>query len=383
MHPEEGTIHAWLDGALDAEESARVEQHVAECAACASAVAEARGLVAGASRILTALDVVPSGVVPRSGSTLGGGSNAPRRPRSLWTYLHMTPARAAAAAFLIVAAGTALVMRQASEATHRGVYSTVRGPGPTATTPVVPATPLPPAPRMVDSTAAAGGAESRKGAGATAAGTAISAPVKAARPLPLPQTTASAARKDVEEKRSAALAQVVVTSNSPAASDSIVRAATVASARDRFDSALRARPKAAMNEAVATVVGGAAPAAAPSAARSLVTTRRQTNYAGCYAVAGLGDSLSGFPKLLSLDSVQVGKELMYLPPPSPLFAVSALTDAGRRRLDSAWWQPSANGVLISFGRAPLNLRGADSTLSAAGVGGRGLAMTLQRVDCPR
>ena len=107
QHIEEGTIYAWLDGALDAEESARVEQHVAECAACASAVAEARGLVAGASRILAALDDVPSGVLPRSG---GGGSNTQRRPRSVWTYLHMTPARAAAAAFLIVAAGTALVI---------------------------------------------------------------------------------------------------------------------------------------------------------------------------------------------------------------------------------------------------------------------------------
>src|SRR5690242_7330430 len=117
QHPEEGTIHAWLDGALDAEESARVEQHVAECAACANAVAEARGFVAGASRILAALDDVPAGVVPRTGGNgggggaLGGGSGTLRRPRSLWTYLHLTPTRAAAAAILIVAAGTTLVMR--------------------------------------------------------------------------------------------------------------------------------------------------------------------------------------------------------------------------------------------------------------------------------
>ena len=31
-HLDEGTAHAWLDGALSAEESARVEAHVAECA---------------------------------------------------------------------------------------------------------------------------------------------------------------------------------------------------------------------------------------------------------------------------------------------------------------------------------------------------------------
>jgi hypothetical protein len=63
-HVDEGTIHAWLDGALDAAESARVERHVAACAACASRVAEARGLVAAASRILTRLDDVPAGVAP-------------------------------------------------------------------------------------------------------------------------------------------------------------------------------------------------------------------------------------------------------------------------------------------------------------------------------
>ena len=69
QHLDEGTIHAWLDGALDAEESARVEQHAAECATCAAAVAEARGLIAGASRLLSALDSVPGGVIPRADST--------------------------------------------------------------------------------------------------------------------------------------------------------------------------------------------------------------------------------------------------------------------------------------------------------------------------
>jgi anti-sigma factor RsiW len=111
QHLEEGTIHAWLDGALDAEEAARVEQHAAECAACASAVAEARGLVAGASRILSALDDAPSAVAPRS-ATFAQSARAAQRSRSLWHVLHLTPSRAAAAAVLIVAAGTALVMRQ-------------------------------------------------------------------------------------------------------------------------------------------------------------------------------------------------------------------------------------------------------------------------------
>ena len=63
-HLDEGTIHAWLDGALDAPQSREIEAHVADCAVCSAAVAEARGLIAGASRILGALDDVPAGVIP-------------------------------------------------------------------------------------------------------------------------------------------------------------------------------------------------------------------------------------------------------------------------------------------------------------------------------
>jgi anti-sigma factor RsiW len=63
-HLEEGTIHAWLDGALGADEAAEVERHFSTCDECAARVAEARGLVAGASRILSALDDVGSEIVP-------------------------------------------------------------------------------------------------------------------------------------------------------------------------------------------------------------------------------------------------------------------------------------------------------------------------------
>src|SRR5688500_18821370 len=65
QHLEEGTIHAWLDGALDSAQAAETEAHVAQCASCSAAVAEARGLIAATSRILTALDDVPSGVIPK------------------------------------------------------------------------------------------------------------------------------------------------------------------------------------------------------------------------------------------------------------------------------------------------------------------------------
>ncbi|MCC6930225.1 MAG: zf-HC2 domain-containing protein [Gemmatimonadaceae bacterium] len=66
-HIDEGTIHAWLDGALPASEGAFIEAHSASCSACAAAIAEARGLIAASSRILATLDDVPSGVIPTRG----------------------------------------------------------------------------------------------------------------------------------------------------------------------------------------------------------------------------------------------------------------------------------------------------------------------------
>ena len=64
-HLDEGTIHAWLDGAFDARQAADVQAHIDQCAECAAQVAEARGLIAASSRILTALDDVPAGVTPK------------------------------------------------------------------------------------------------------------------------------------------------------------------------------------------------------------------------------------------------------------------------------------------------------------------------------
>ena len=79
-HLEEGEIHAWLDGAMPPDEAARTDAHVAGCSRCAAEVATARGLIAGASRILLALDSIPGGVIPgRSGQPLPAepGGTAP------------------------------------------------------------------------------------------------------------------------------------------------------------------------------------------------------------------------------------------------------------------------------------------------------------------
>lgn len=63
-HLEEGTIHAWLDREYNAANSEVIDAHIHACVACQQSVAEARGLLAGASRITAMLDAVPSGVLP-------------------------------------------------------------------------------------------------------------------------------------------------------------------------------------------------------------------------------------------------------------------------------------------------------------------------------
>jgi len=83
-HLDEGTIHAWLDGAVDDARSREIDAHVAACGECAERVAEARGLIAGASRILGALDDVPGGVLP-AGSRAAPTTAAPvARPKRRW-----------------------------------------------------------------------------------------------------------------------------------------------------------------------------------------------------------------------------------------------------------------------------------------------------------
>jgi putative zinc finger protein len=93
QHLDEGMVHAWLDGQLSEAEALRVEAHVAACAACAAAVGDARGFLAASSRILTALDGVPSRVVPQQRHRL--------RP---WQIR-------AAAAVVIAALGVTVVLR--------------------------------------------------------------------------------------------------------------------------------------------------------------------------------------------------------------------------------------------------------------------------------
>lgn len=95
-HPDEGLIHAWLDGELDAAETARVAALVETDAGWAAAAAEARGLIAASARIVGALDHVPANVVPKA---------MPAKPASRrWAWR--------AAAVLALMAGSAVVLER-------------------------------------------------------------------------------------------------------------------------------------------------------------------------------------------------------------------------------------------------------------------------------
>jgi anti-sigma factor RsiW len=125
QHLEEGTIHAWLDGELPAAERAAAEAHVAQCPECAAAVAEARGFIAASSRILTALDAVPGGVMPSAQAM------APVRrfmiPRA-WM---------AVAAVLVLGIGTVIATRPRRDVAALRVAETRQEPKPTVMEPNV------------------------------------------------------------------------------------------------------------------------------------------------------------------------------------------------------------------------------------------------------
>ena len=125
--PDEGLIHAWLDGQLPREEAEQVEHLVATDPAWEAAAAEARGLVAASSRILAALDDVPRGVRP-----VGGAVARPARRLPWWMK--------AAAAIVVIVGGSTLVMQRAAAPT---VTAVPKATVPVAIVPVTPPAPIP------------------------------------------------------------------------------------------------------------------------------------------------------------------------------------------------------------------------------------------------
>ncbi|MEO5817980.1 MAG: zf-HC2 domain-containing protein [Gemmatimonadaceae bacterium] len=101
-HPDEGSINALLDGELDASESALLDEHVRGCTECGARVGEARGFIAGASRVVGQLDATPARLIqPATTPTLGDSG-------SMWRLMRVTPTRASIAAVVLVALGITL-----------------------------------------------------------------------------------------------------------------------------------------------------------------------------------------------------------------------------------------------------------------------------------
>jgi len=393
QHLDEGTIHAWLDGALDAEESSRVEEHTRECATCAAAVAEARGLVAGASRILTALDHVPAAVTPRAPASGGGAASS--RSRSLWGKLHLTPLRAAAASLVFLAAGTLFVLRNAPNGTGefemvRLVRDTVgraavRVPAPTAATP---STNLPlaapaSAPERRDAmrTKLIGG---RPGARVSSQRDteAVQAQVRASQPV---------AQAPARETKLAALADSTSIRSRDIASDVIARS----SASREAESA----KKAAAPVASSAVIGGTL-SPAPMAARANFGAARPTApslFVGCYAVTA--DSAAALPARLSLDSsraISLGAAVAGVAGRAQRASAQTIDDAPRavativgdtrQPLANAWWQPLVNGGIRLSVDAPtrtllLHPTPPADLIGSTTVGTRVLPVILRRVEC--
>ena len=197
--PDEGLIHAWLDGQLPPDEAARIEELAATDPEWAAAVAEARGLVAASSRILSALDRVPAGVVPK-----GTASRTTHLP--WWTKI--------AAAVVVVVGGSVVVMQNAPEG-RMSVQSTKQDaaqPTPDtqqvvveapATSPPVPATETPGVRARVPVDAPAVGA-SADAVSASGDAPAVRREALAPQPVTPPAAPAPSATTIVAEERKAA-----------------------------------------------------------------------------------------------------------------------------------------------------------------------------------
>ena len=286
QHLDEGTIHAWLDGALSAEEAARTEAHVASCPACADAVAEARGLIAASSRILTALDNVPN--VRSAGEAQDKRWKGAAAPRFITTWL--VRERIAAVMALVVAGGAlAVVLTRptqqaaqvdlAAEPVRTFEVAAADSPAP------------PPSAREV-------AADAPQGRGSGRSAVPVSPPARARDLATTRQAEGSAAPPSLQQQAAPAVATDAAAS--VARTDDTLRSVTVAEARreeavvglaeakssvaqkaaDGLGRRRAAETQAAFTEprpvAAAPSVGGAAGAAAPSHGPRLVQDATMT-----------------------------------------------------------------------------------------------------------
>lgn len=203
-HLDEGTIHAWLDGALPPDESVRVEALAGSCAECAALVAEARGLIAASSRILSSLDAVPAGVIPGTSAHVDQLAALRARQRASRHRWWQDRRVMVAASLVFVAGVSSLVLRSTPDeviapAARVATESTtlVPAPVPMATPPGV--TPAPAASRGAASDASATPSVAGRDMSRSQVAAAIPADTvrerKAVSELPTPPVAANEARR--------------------------------------------------------------------------------------------------------------------------------------------------------------------------------------------
>jgi hypothetical protein len=380
QHLDEGTIHAWLDGALEAEEAARVEEHAAACASCAAAVAEARGLAAGASRILASLDNVPSGVIPRTATTVAESAFARGRRRSLWTTLHLTPARAAAAAVLFLAVGTTYVLRH--NANDRAVvgFASARdtlagravGGVPVSATPIVPQ---------------------------------VSAPTAVAQAAPAPHVNTEAATTSRVQSRRTAKSDAIQPMEGRAVSRAEVAVAdSLTSVAEKLPPLPAPGPPpavaidAARNGALPSAggVGGITSRKASTAAladREQFAAKREALALRGYCYALISDSAAHLPQRIVLDSAPLGMARAFSAQAgvgnasSQRHAVGALAEVAMSPLPGWYWSARPDGgIQLWIGAPGLGNVRFDSIAvgelrGVTSYGGRTLTLMLRRIDC--
>jgi anti-sigma factor RsiW len=235
--PDEGLIHMWLDGECSADEAAEIERLVATDPAWAAAVAEARGLIAASSRIVSALDAVPAGVMPAGSKAAPGAEKiAPASPELPARNGFRVRPWMKMAAGLVLVVGTAYAVRDQT----REVFTAPPVEAPEAPQRVARTTPVVAAPEP----SVASGKE------------------QAAVPAPAPPPPAAGASVASVAERDASATTNVSPSASPspaAFADAVARTPTDSARARRFAELQRRSEKSPLSVVITTGTRGAEP----------------------------------------------------------------------------------------------------------------------------
>jgi hypothetical protein len=394
QHLDEGTIHAWLDGALPGDEQILIEQHVRQCAECATLVADARGMIAGATRIVSALDNVPGGVIPAKRPAATPRAN-------LWRSLRLTPFRAGLAATLMIAVASMFAIRH-DPASKPGVpvvldhvderLAPIASPPPPAPREAVPT--AAPAVQLTTTAARAGTPKHEKLEASTgpqrSASASPAAEIAAASSGAAASPPAAKDARDEMVRPDSTRLKVAAPAPTPAPTLQPSAALNEAKTRAPADSAMRAARAQDSTDAGRAVAAKRASAFAqalgsrPMQLSEVVatsTTVPPSTFVGCYRL--LRDSLgpvAAVPERFALDQA--------VSPASTRNVVRAVNSAGSMDtvLTTATWQSNAGVAAVTWtaAREPVTLRFAllsTDRVANAAIDGGGRTLRVARLVC--